>query len=62
MNPNGRRSVVMQVRVSWWLKWYIQSIVLVANLTGLEPNWERVGYWARRALYWREVKPEGRSS
>ncbi len=62
MSRNGRRSVVMQVRVRWWLKWYIQSIVLVANLTGLEPNWERVEFWVRRAVHLREVKPrDGRA-
>jgi len=52
----------MQLRVRWWLKWYIQSIVLVASLTGLEPNMDLVEFWLRRGLHWRQVgSKSGRS-
>lgn len=53
------RAVVMQARVRWWLKWYIRSVVLAANLTGLEPNWDRLEFWIRRALHWRVVGRRG---
>lgn len=62
MNLKERCAVVVQFRVRWWLKWYIKSVVLVANLTGLEPNWDRVLYWAGRAVFVREVKPTGAES
>lgn len=51
--------VVVQLRVRWWLKWYIRSVVLFAGMTGLEPNWDRVEFWVRRALHWRRVSPGG---
>jgi len=54
--------VTGQLCFRWWWKWYVRGVILTAHLTGLRPNTERVEYWARRALYWREVKPECRSS
>ncbi len=51
--------VVAQLRVRWWLKWYIRSVVLFASMTGLEPSWDRVEFWLRRALHWRQVSPKG---
>lgn len=52
-------NVVVQLRVRWWLKWYVRFVVLVAGMTGLEPNWDRVEFWLRRALHWRVVKAKG---
>jgi hypothetical protein len=49
----------VQLRVRWWLKWYIRSVVLFAGMTGLEPNLDRVEFWVRRALHWRWVRPGG---
>jgi len=57
MNRKESCAAVVQFRVRWWLKWYIKSVVLVANLTGLEPNWDRVRYWAGRAVFVREIRP-----
>jgi hypothetical protein len=50
---------VVQLRVRWWLKWYIRAVVLFAGMTGLEPNWDRVEFWLRRALHWRRMSPRG---
>lgn len=57
MSQKKRRAVAIQFHVRWWLKWYIKSVVLVANMTGLEPNWDQVEYWVRRAVFVREVEP-----
>ncbi|SEG20693.1 hypothetical protein [Marinobacterium lutimaris] len=34
--------LVLEVRISWWLRWYIYGVIITARLTGLDPNWTKV--------------------
>lgn len=37
------------VKFAWWWKPYCHGVILMARLTGLKPNLERVAYWQKRA-------------
>lgn len=34
--------VVVTVRLAWWAKAYVQSVALFAQMTGMEPDTEKV--------------------
>ncbi len=46
----ARRVVRITVSVAWWWRWYVASVILASYLTGLAPNMDKVGYWARRSV------------
>lgn len=50
------RSITCQVYVAWWLRWYIAGVALMSALTGLEPDMQKVEFWAGRAVRVREVR------
>ncbi|WP_177332424.1 MULTISPECIES: hypothetical protein [Pseudomonas] len=37
-------------RHRWWLKFYLAGVLAMAQMTGREPNPERVSYWVVRGL------------
>ena len=43
-------SVTITVRVSWWVRWYVASVALMSNLTGADPDVEKVGRWVKRGV------------
>lgn len=51
-----RRTITCRVYVAWWLRWYLGSVALMSALTGLHPDMDKVGYWARRAVRLKEIK------
>lgn len=48
----GKRpvGVVVTVRVAWWFWPYFYGLLTVCWFTGLSPNYEKVNYWAIRAM------------
>ncbi|WP_197076392.1 hypothetical protein [Luteimonas sp. FCS-9] len=50
------RSVVFRVYFAWWLRWYLGSVALMSALTGLNPDMDKVGFWAGRAVRVKEVR------
>ncbi|WAP65466.1 hypothetical protein OZ911_08710 [Pseudomonas fortuita] len=49
-------SVIVTVRVAWWVRWYLRGVEAAAMLTGCEPDWDRVGRWVGRGVT-ASVKP-----
>lgn len=39
-----------KVKFAWWWKFYVVGVVAMARLTGLEPDYEKVTAWAKRAV------------
>lgn len=50
-----RRLEVVRIRVSvaWWLRLYLQSVVLFASITGMEPDRDKVGRAIARGVSFR---------
>jgi hypothetical protein len=42
--------LIVKVKVVWWLPVYLQTLKTLCEITGMEPNMERVGYWVSKAL------------
>jgi len=38
------------MHVAWWFRWYLSGVLLTAQLTGLRPDPERVGWWLTLAV------------
>jgi hypothetical protein len=43
-------SVIVTVRVAWWVRWYLLGVEAMAMLTGCEPDLDRVGRWVARGV------------
>ena len=43
-------TLVITVRLTWWLRLYLASLLFLCRLLGTEPNWERFSYWVSRGL------------
>lgn len=46
----ARASITATLKWRWWLKSYLSGVLLMARLTGSEPNWERVRYWVGKGI------------
>jgi len=46
----SRRPIHATLRVAPWFRWYLFGVLLVARLTGLQPDPQRVGWWLSRAV------------
>lgn len=42
--------IKMQIRIAWWLKWYLLGVRLTMELTGCDPDWRKVDFWIGRAV------------
>lgn len=40
----------IQIRVAWWLKWYLRGVALACQLTGMDFDEAKVRRYIRRAL------------
>ncbi|MDN4061292.1 hypothetical protein QPK31_24025 [Massilia sp. YIM B02769] len=38
-------TLMLKLKVRWWLKFYLVGVLLTARLTRAEPDWVRVRYW-----------------
>ncbi|GGJ06446.1 hypothetical protein [Halopseudomonas pertucinogena] len=43
-------TITLQVRVVWWLKWYMAGVILMCWLTGLDFDEVKVRQYVRRGL------------
>lgn len=43
-------TLVIRVRVAWWLRLYLAGVSLMSQITGLEPDDERTARWIRRGI------------
>lgn len=41
--------LTLKVKVAWWFKYYAFGVILLNHPFGLDPNWEKVDYWTRKA-------------
>jgi hypothetical protein len=47
-------------RLQWWWRVYVRTLSWFCFLFGAEPNWERVEFWARRAVVIEAGLPGGK--
>lgn len=38
------------VRWAWWWRLYVSGVLLMVQITGREPNYEKIRYWSTRAV------------
>jgi len=43
-------TVTIVCRQRWWLKYYLACVLTLMQLTGREPNPERIAFWVGRGL------------
>jgi len=43
-------AITCKLTMRWWLRVYLECVVLTSLLTGLEPDWDKVGYWIGRGM------------
>ena len=43
-------TITVQVRIAWWLKWYMAGVIVMCRLTGLDFDEAKVRWYVRRAL------------
>jgi len=48
-----RQTVTIQVRLAWWVRLYLRSVVVFARLTGIEPDMDKMGAMIQRGLHTR---------
>lgn len=46
----NRPSTHVTLRVAWWFRWYLFGVLIMARLTGLQPDPRRIGWWLTRAV------------
>lgn len=46
----AQRGMMIEVRFypAWWVRWYLAGVVIMARVTGLDPDLDRVAAWPRR--------------
>jgi hypothetical protein len=42
--------VTVSIKLAWWVPAYIAGVRFMAELTGLEPDMDRVEKWIRRGI------------
>ena len=45
-----------KVKFAWWWRLYVAGVVLMASITGMQPNYEKVTAWANRAISIKIIK------
>jgi hypothetical protein len=40
--------ITVSIRLAWWLRAYLHGVRLISELTGLEPDYDKVSYWVSR--------------
>jgi len=46
----AQHTVMVSVRVAWWVRWYLSGVALAAQITGATPDAAKVARWIRRGL------------
>lgn len=42
--------IKVSIKLAWWLRVYLRAVGFTCDLTGLEPNMDRVGWWVARGI------------
>ena len=58
----GSTSITVSVKLSWWLPAYIACVRFVSEMTGLEPDMDRVEVWIRRGIKLQLSIPKGEAN
>lgn len=43
-------TATIEVRVAWWVKWYLHGVALTCQITGMDFDEAKVGRYIRRGL------------
>lgn len=43
-------TVTLSVHCAWWLRAYLHCVVFTSEVTGLEPDMDKVGRWIDRGV------------
>ena len=43
-------AITVQVRIAWWLKWYMAGVIMMCRLTGLDFDEAKVRWYVRRGV------------
>lgn len=43
------KQIQIKVSLAWWLRWYLCGVLLMSRHTGLQPDSDKVAYWAGKA-------------
>lgn len=46
----AQHTVMVSVRVAWWVRCYLSGVALAALISGATPDAIKVGRWIRRGL------------
>ncbi|SDE70175.1 hypothetical protein [Pseudomonas extremaustralis] len=46
----GHTTITCKITMRWWLRVYLDCVVFTANITGLNPDWDKVRYWVGRGM------------
>jgi hypothetical protein len=46
----SRATIRIEVCVAWWLHWYLLGVAWMSWLSGMQPDPEKVSYWAGKAI------------
>lgn len=49
-------TMTASIRMRWWLRCYLATVVWFARTTGMELDWDRVEGWIRRGLVLRTTR------
>lgn len=49
-------TMVVRIHVAWWVLWYLASVALTSQVTGLPPDLRKVDFWVSRGVRVREVR------
>lgn len=43
--------VTVKVRIAWWVKPYLRTVLFLCLVFNAEPDMERVRYWVQKGVY-----------
>ena len=43
--------VTLKVHLRWWYKFYMWGLEFCVFYLRLEPDWDKVDYWLKKAIY-----------
>lgn len=43
--------ITVKVRIAWWVKPYLRTVLFLCWVFNAEPDMEKVGYWVKKGLY-----------
>lgn len=52
----ARCQIMVRVSLRWWLPLYILGVRLMSELTGLEPDPDKVRYWVKKGIKFKVVQ------